>query len=179
MTASFASLGTPGSQIESTGEPYLAAGLFAISGTTYLHSGAYQDQSFFSLTFNSPQTAFGFYASDASDWFGFPQELRGTQIRLDRSGGTSTALDLFSGVDVKTVRNGSVIFFGVIAQDDPFTSITLINANTGFVNQTEGSDGFAIDDMTVGQQVPEPSTLTLWSLFGLIGGFVAWRKRKQ
>jgi hypothetical protein len=27
--------------------------------------------------------------------------------------------------------------------------------------------------------VPEPSTLALWSLFGLIGCFVAWRKRKQ
>lgn len=26
--------------------------------------------------------------------------------------------------------------------------------------------------------VPEPSTLALWSLFGLIGGVVAWRKRK-
>lgn len=27
-------------------------------------------------------------------------------------------------------------------------------------------------------QVPEPSTIALWSIFGLIGGFVAWRRRK-
>ncbi len=27
--------------------------------------------------------------------------------------------------------------------------------------------------------VPEPSTIALWSLFGLVGGFVAWRKRKR
>jgi hypothetical protein len=27
--------------------------------------------------------------------------------------------------------------------------------------------------------VPEPSTLALWSLFGMVGGFVAWRKRKN
>lgn len=28
-------------------------------------------------------------------------------------------------------------------------------------------------------EVPEPSTLALWSLGGLVGGFVTWRKRKQ
>jgi hypothetical protein len=27
--------------------------------------------------------------------------------------------------------------------------------------------------------VPEPASFVIWSLFGLIGGFVAWRKRKQ
>ena len=28
-------------------------------------------------------------------------------------------------------------------------------------------------------RIPEPSTIAMWSLFGLIGGFVAWRKRKR
>ena len=36
-----------------------------------------------------------------------------------------------------------------------------------------------IDNVAISTAVPEPSTLALWSLFGLIGGFVAWRKRKH
>jgi len=95
------------------------------------------------LTFNKPQAAFGFWATDIGD-----------------SGATSLVLSLGNAdkdkVSVPAVfgigstngkdPNGSVLFFGMIA--DPgkeFTSIT-------FADNSGGGDHFGFDDFTIGEQ---------------------------
>ena len=95
------------------------------------------------LTFNKPQAAFGFWATDIGD-----------------SGATSLILTLGNAdkdkISVPAVfgiggtggqnANGSVLFFGMIAdKGKEFTSVT-------FADNSGGSDHFGFDDMTIGEQ---------------------------
>jgi hypothetical protein len=145
-TASFTSLSTDGSSIISGVTPLLQ---FAVSGSQCLLTTTAEDNQFFSLTFSSPQRAFGFYATDPSDYFGSaaPSGTPPLRLLLEGSGG-STLLDVLPGVDVSTVRDGSVIFFGVIETSNPFTKITLVNPVTGL--GAIGTDGICVDDITIG-----------------------------
>jgi hypothetical protein len=70
--------------------------------------------------------------------------------------------------------NGLLLFFGVIDTVDQFTRVTF--------NNTDTSDAFGFDDLTVGDvaqvMIPEASTLGLFGL-GLVGLGLATRRRKS
>jgi hypothetical protein len=130
-------------------------GTFPISGNRFLVLDA-NSSSFFRIDFNSPQAAFGFYATDI--------EVAQLKISLVASSGGRTELTLptFSAEN-PTLPTGSVLFFGVIDTESPFVTVEF--NRIGF-----SGDGFGFDNMTIGrltQVHPEPATLELGIYAGL------------
>lgn len=166
LQASFTSL--------STGATSLAAGTgafseFPISGTKYISSLTVQNTSFWSMTFNQPLTAIGFYATDPSDWARYTETIPSLQVVLTGSGGSVT-YDLTPGVDPTTIENGSVAFFGVVDVANPFTQITLRHPAH---LQTEDAVGL---DNLMAVAVPEPE---IWVAMLLGLGVLAGRFRAR
>lgn len=93
---------------------------------------------------------------------------------LFAGGGTTFSVALSTG-DVfdfstdKSIEGGSLDFLG-------FTSTVPISSLT-FNNMPDEPAFNAIDNFVFGSAVPEPSTITLWSVFGVISGILAWRRR--
>jgi len=90
------------------------------------------------LTFNKPQAAFGFWATDIGD--------SGATSLILTLGGTGDKISVPATFGTSSQANGSVLFFGMIA--DPgkeFTSVT-------FADNSGGGDHFGFDDMTIGEQ---------------------------
>ena len=145
------------------------AGRFPISGDKYLETNTFE----FYVEFSSPVAAFGFYGIDIGDFNG--------QIELELVSGASTTLTIPHTVNG---TGGSVIYYGIIDANNPFTKIT-------FTNSGSGADVFGFDDLTIGstEQVtitptpptatPEPGTMALLAtgLFGLFG--YCWRRHQQ
>ncbi len=137
------------------------SGRFATSGTQY-----WETNDDFVIDFSVAVVAFGFFGTDIGDF--------GGQITLDfLSGGTTQ----FTVDNTVSAPDGSLLFWGVIDEANPFTRITFGNTNS--------SDWFGFDDMTIGvasqvvptNPVPVPATLALFGL-GLAGlGFA--RKKAQ
>jgi hypothetical protein len=137
-------------------------GRYPISGDNYWESSAQ-----FSIDFENPVAAFGFYGIDIGDYSG---QL--TVIASNGLGSTSYTVD-----NTINGSGGSVLYWGVIDTDNPFTSIE-------FGNTASGSDYFGFDDMTIGSleqvnpnPVPEPSTLALLGLGVIPMGFRRIRRR--
>lgn len=109
----------------------------------------------FSITFNSPISAFGFYGTDIGDFNG--------QVTLALTAFDDTVTKLTVNNTVNG-RNGSLLFYGFI--DPTITYKSIAFGSTG----TSGADFFGFDDMIVGDQrqisgtVPEPGTLALVGL---------------
>jgi hypothetical protein len=118
----------------------------------------------FSIQFSQSIAAFGFYGIDIGDFSG--------TLTLELHNATSM-LESFV-VSTGNTPGGSVLYFGVIAEDeaDEFTSVVFrTTAGTG--------DIFAFDNMTIGSReqictgpecnnnVPVPGTLALLGLGGL------------
>lgn len=139
-----------------------SAGRFATDGVNY-----FETNSAFSATFNVPVAAFGFYGTDIGDFAG---QLG---INLLRASGDSELLvpHTING------PNGSLLFFGVIDQANPFTGVQFTS--------TDSSDFFGFDQMTIGDvgqvtppgAIPEPGTWAMMLLgFGGLGAVLRRRR---
>lgn len=127
------------------------SGRFATSGTQY-----WETNEDFVIDFSTAVSAFGFFGTDIGDFAG--------QITLDFLSGSTTSFTVDNTINA---RNGSLLFWGIIDEANPFTKITFGNTNR--------SDYFGFDDMTIGvasqvidRNIPEPTTLALLGL-GLAG----------
>ena len=130
-------------------------GQFATSGSQYLFF-----QNGFTITFSTPISSFGFYATDAGDG--------AADLQMTLTGDETTVLLLETAGD----PNGALLFWGFIDDMNSYSSITVLHTD---------QDGIGYDDFTIGAAfltVPEPATL---GLFGLgIGGIAfAVRRRKR
>jgi len=139
-------------------------GIYPTSGTKTLFQVL---QSSFDISFSNPQAAFGFYATDIG-------ELASLQLSFDSVSGPDVLIPVPHTVNPN--NTGSVLFFGYIDSQNPFTKVTFINTNPG------SNDGFGYDDLTIGRvenvidaTVPEPATLTLF-LLGGVGAVVSRRR---
>jgi hypothetical protein len=146
-----------------TVQNFSAAGRFATSGVNYVES-----RPGFNVDFGATLVAaFGFFATDIGDFSG--------QLSLDLlTGGGTTNVLVPHTVGSAGSTNGLLLFFGVIDTVDQFTRVTF--------NNTDTSDAFGFDDLTVGDvaqvMIPEASTLGLFGL-GLVGLGLATRRRKS
>lgn len=117
-------------------------GRYPISGDKYWKSGG----SFY-VEFSKPEAAFGFYGVDVGDFHG--------QLTIAYEDGSAQTVTIPHTVDSP---GGTVIYFGFIDLDKPFTKITFGNTAEG----AEHEDVFGFDDFTIGtrEQVeltPSPS----------------------
>ena len=106
--------------------------LFGTSGDNFIGvNGAGS----FSISFSSPQGAFGFYGTDIGDFAG--------QLVLTLTNGSTVDIDVPHTV---SGPNGQVLYFGIVAQtvSDIFTSVT-------FSNSGGTGDAFGFDDLTIGR----------------------------
>ncbi len=130
---------------------------YATSGTNYFNSG--NDN--FEVTFLSPVNAFGFYSTDAAD------EPLDSILSVDLGNGSGILQVAGPGAD-PNIRNGSLLFFGVIDTKNPFTTVTFIKSELG--------DFIGYDDLIVGA-VPIPAALPLFvSALGFMG-FIGWKRK--
>jgi hypothetical protein len=135
------------------------SGGYAFSGTNTLGISGHQGENF-TITFNTPQAAFGFFGSDV--------ELNNLHVTLGYP--DNRALEI--PVPITTPQgSGGAFFFGIVDLGDPFTSVRL--SNVGSFN-----DGFDFDDMTIAgpdQVCPAYPTLSIdlsqgLRLQGTVGG---------
>jgi len=127
------------------------AGRFATSGTNYWNTNQN-----FTIEFSQAISAFGFYGTDIGDW--------GGQITLEFLSGVTTNVTVDNTVGA---NDSSLLFWGIIDNENPFTKITFGNTNS--------DDVFGFDDMTIAvasqvvtNPIPEPTTLAIFAL-GLLG----------
>jgi hypothetical protein len=109
-------------------------GVFPTSGSNVYFLFLTGGSSSFSITFSSPQAAFGFYATDVGDGFG---QL---VLRFHHPDGSDSDVTVPSTVGGTT---GSIFYFGIVDPDAPFDSVTFTNTGAG--------DGFGFDDLTIGR----------------------------
>ncbi|MGK7886773.1 MAG: PEP-CTERM sorting domain-containing protein [Crocosphaera sp.] len=134
------------------------AGVFPTSGSQF-----WVANSQFSIDFDTPIIAFGFFVTDI--------ENNPFTLRFDLVEGGTTDIQIPA---TTPAPNGALAYFGIIDTDNPFTSATFIGPS---------SDGFGFDDLTVGDvnqvaSVPEPATI-LGTLFAFgSAGLMKHKKRK-
>ncbi len=163
-----------GGEVATQGAGANGAGRYPVSGTNYYEAtSAASGGTTFSIAFNNPVAAFGFYGVDIGDF--------GSQLSLVftlSGGGTATwALPYVATNGANTPRDGSLLYAGFIGSQT-FTKVDFVG--------TSSDDVFGFDDMTIGsaQQVivptstPEPGSIVLLAT-GLAGLGVAVRRRRQ
>lgn len=135
-------------------------GRFAISGLNYLQVSS----NYFQLSFANPISAFGFHGIDIGDFRGH------FEIEVIDSDGALTAYTL---EDTYRSRGGGVLFWGIINDRTPFSSIRFANSNAG-------TDWFGFDDMILASAraipVSEPGILGLLGLGVVMLGFMKRQK---
>ncbi|TAD78080.1 MAG: PEP-CTERM sorting domain-containing protein [Oscillatoriales cyanobacterium] len=137
-------------------------GRYAISGQKFWEVSA---NGMFTVNFSDPVAAFGFYGVDLGDF--------GGQLVLNLSGGQTQSVMVPNTVGRSGSTDGSVLFFGLIAESiqETFSSIS-------FAMTIGQGDVFAFDNMTVGslkqvkpptESTPEPIALTGLLVIGVLG----------
>ena len=122
-------------------------GRYPISGDNFWEVDALS----FEVDFSQPVAAFGFYGVDIGDF--------GGQLTLTLSDGSTIVKTVPNTIGSSGSTDGSVLYYGIIDVDHPFTRVQFGDSTT--------DDVFAFDDMTIGslQQVvpgvPEPGTMLL------------------
>lgn len=117
-------------------------GRYATSGSNYFQTTSTS----YSISFDTPISAFGFYGTDVGDFSG--------QLTVQLDGGTPLTVGHTIGAP-----NGSLIFWGFIDPAASYSTITFGSTTT--------SDVFGFDDMTIGDleqvviRTPEPGTLAV------------------
>jgi hypothetical protein len=166
-----------GNVIDQSGlsEGYVS-GVTDASSYTATHSGS-QDYSWLS------ETPTGFVTFDLGGAFPL-RELRLWNTSAAVGGGFTQAEDfaLFSDSD-SDPTNGTTGYLGsFIAASSADMQVFGIDATTQFVHMQIISNGGSTRT-TLGEvafaAVPEPSTFALLGIAGLVGGFVAWRRRRR
>ncbi|MBX3667142.1 MAG: hypothetical protein KF778_01975 [Rhodocyclaceae bacterium] len=140
---------------------------FPISGAQYLEALTNSGSTYFSISFDRPLSALGFYITDASDWIGTGGSIPNLSVALSEVSGGSV-LQLMGGLDPNTVVNGNAAFFGVIDTANPITGFSISNP-AGVPDK----DAIGLDNLQVAV-VPLPSTAALLAL-GLLP--FAWSRR--
>jgi hypothetical protein len=168
LQASFTSFATNGTALTSGNGAFAE---FPISGTKHIASVTSPDTAFWSMTFDQPLRAFGFYATDPSDWAGSaPGAVASLRVVLSGSSG-STTYELTPGIDPATINNASVAFFGVVDAAAPFTQITLFHPPHLLMEDAVGIDNL--------MAVPVPETDTYVLMLAGLGVMAALARRKR
>ncbi|ABG53006.1 MAG: PEP-CTERM sorting domain-containing protein [Trichodesmium sp. St16_bin4-tuft] len=116
------------------------SGSFPTSGNQF-----WATTSQFSINFDKPIVAFGFFFSD------FEQNPLTLELGLVE-GGTQ---DISTSATVPA-SNGALAYFGLINMDNPFTSATFVGATK---RELYGFDDLTVSDLKPAKTVPEPSTV--------------------
>ncbi|MGY9057339.1 MAG: PEP-CTERM sorting domain-containing protein [Alphaproteobacteria bacterium] len=147
-----------------------SVGRYGVSGTNYWEVAAGGTGNF-TVNFSEPVTAFGFYGIDIGDF--------GGQVELVLNDVNNTRLTVNNTIGSSGSTDGSVLFFGLIAEigAEQFTSIS-------FETTTGQGDYFAFENLTVGflsqvttTAVPEPSIIALLGVGFVAIGFACRRNR--
>lgn len=147
------------------------AGRYAISGRQFWEVSA---NGAFTVRFSEPVAAFGFYGVDLGDF--------GGQLVLNLTGGGTQSVTVPNTVGRSGSTDGSVLFFGLIAESlaETFSSVS-------FAMTVGQGDIFAFDNMTVGslkqvkpptESTPEPVAMTGLLAIGLWGARSLRQRRR-
>lgn len=109
-------------------------GHYAVSGTNYLDVGHDANPKSFHIDFSSPQSAFGFYATDLGD--------AGAQIQVTLHHPSGPDTDILVP-NTLGAGSGSVLYFGVLDTENPFDVVTISRL------PSDATDGFGFDDMVI------------------------------
>ena len=119
-------------------------GVFPITGTNSLVLWSPGNSVSFTVSFNSPQAAFGFYGEDV--------EFNRFAVRLTHHDGGTSVLPI--NVTVPQ-GSGGVFYLGIIDKERPFVTVE-------FQNLGANEEGFGFDDLTIAtpeQVVPPPLSI--------------------
>ena len=112
-------------------------GRYPISGDKY-----WETSDVIYIEFTEPQAAFGFYGVDVGDFSG--------QLTITYEDGSTQKVTI---PHTMNSPGGTVIYFGFIDLDNPFTTAT-------FGNTAPGTDYFGFDDFTIGTKEQVVFTIT-------------------
>jgi hypothetical protein len=110
------------------------------------------------FSFDSPVSAFGLFIGDAAE---------GSNSTLSFTNNLGHNFTIASG----PLPDNSVLFFGVVDLQNPFTSLT--------IQGNAPSDGFAMDDVYITTAVPEPTSVVLFGIGAVALGACTIRGRRR
>lgn len=128
------------------------------------------------VTFATPQTAFGFTGRDFSDEGGRIKLTFSNGLTFQEPGFPVNEIPSSDGTDQPS---HGVLFFGIIDTANPFTSITFSKIDIASGGESGFDEFYGFDDFVIQETdtvVPEPSSL-LMSLLVVIGAVIRCTKR--